>query len=423
MKAIGLLFVLCLSLGVFAQETPAPKQTKPVWIQGANVHVGNGEVLKGVWVAFDNGKITYVGDGRTIRINRNEATIIEAQGKNLYPGIIALNTSIGLNEIESVGATQDYVEPGMFQPNIRSIIAYSTDSRVTPTVRSNGILYAQIAPQGAYLSGRSSVVQLDAWNWEDAAVALDNVFHLNWPRNRNDEKPSKEEGKSEVDLIEEFFVNSKSYCEQNKPKELNVKYEAMRNLLNKKAKMFIHVSGNSEIISACEFAKKHNLDYAIVCGTNAFYVLNYLKDNKVKVVLSGIHNLPSSSSEDIQLPYKMPGILAKAGIEFAISADGGWQQRNLPFEAATATGFGLSEADALKAITLNAAKIAGVDKQIGSIEIGKNASFILTTGNLFEMKDLKIEKAFIDGREISLDNKQKRLYKKYSEKYGLPVKE
>ena len=168
---------------VFAQQTPAPSQTQPIIITGAVAHLGNGQVIENSAVAFEDGKITLVADARLIRIDgsKNYKTI-DATGKHIYPGFINLVSLTGLSEINAVRATRDYREVGSLNPHVRSIIAYNTDSHVTPTIRSNGILMSQIIPAGSRIAGQSSVVQHDAWNWEDAAYKLDNGIHLRWPR-------------------------------------------------------------------------------------------------------------------------------------------------------------------------------------------------------------------------------------------------
>jgi hypothetical protein len=162
--------------------TPAPAQRGSVLILGATAHLGNGKALPNSAIAFEGDKLTLVADASTIRLDRTKfAKIFDATGKHVYPGFIATNSRLGLVEVEAVRATQDFAEIGAYNPNARSIIAYNTDSDIQPTVRSNGVLLAQVVPTGGVISGTSSVVQLDAWNWEDAAVRTDDGIHLNWP--------------------------------------------------------------------------------------------------------------------------------------------------------------------------------------------------------------------------------------------------
>ena len=159
---------------------PAAKQKQAIYLTHATVHVGNGKVMSNATVGFDNGVITFVEENPTFKTDETQGKVIDCTGKHIYPGIIAPSTKIGLDEIEAVRSTNDYAEVGSYNPNVRSIISYNTDSRVTPTVRSNGVLFAQTVPQGGVVSGTSALVQLNAWNWEDALVKEDGIW-LNWP--------------------------------------------------------------------------------------------------------------------------------------------------------------------------------------------------------------------------------------------------
>jgi len=172
---------LLLTIGsAFAQiPTPAKPQKETIILKGGTAHIGNGQVIENSLIKLENGKIIYIG--KNDNSNAAGARVIDVTGKQVYPGLIAPSTILGLSEIDAVRATQDNAEVGSYNPNARSIIAYNTDSKVTPTIRSNGILLAEIAPVGGTISGSSSVVELDAWNWEDAAYKKDIAIHLNWP--------------------------------------------------------------------------------------------------------------------------------------------------------------------------------------------------------------------------------------------------
>jgi hypothetical protein len=143
--------------------------------------VGDGKVIENAYVVFENGKITDVFSASDIKTEATLGKVIDVTGKQIYPGVISLNSILGLVEIEAARATDDQAEVGSSNADARAIISYNTDSRVTPTVRSNGVLYAQIVPQGGRLSGTSAVVQLDAWNWEDAAVKAEDGIFISWP--------------------------------------------------------------------------------------------------------------------------------------------------------------------------------------------------------------------------------------------------
>ena len=178
----NILPILIMSFGfiVYSQQTPAPLQKEVFTITGATAHIGNGEIIQNSIITFENGKLVAVADATTSKIPLR-GTIIDASEKHVYPGFIAPNTTLGLVEIDAVRPSRDLDELGQFIPNIRSLIAYNAESRVVESLRPNGVLIAQTTPRGGIISGTSSIVQLDAWNWEDAAIKVDDGIHLNWP--------------------------------------------------------------------------------------------------------------------------------------------------------------------------------------------------------------------------------------------------
>jgi imidazolonepropionase-like amidohydrolase len=431
MKRNILLFSLAMGLHTaYAQETisPAAPQDKPVYLTNATIHVGNGEVINNGTIAFSKGKITAVGSN--VPAAGSDATVVDLKGQHVYPGIIAPESKLGLVEFESVRATIDAKEVGEINPSVRSIIAYNADSKVINTLRSNGILLAQVTPEGGIISGASSVVQLDAWNWEDAAYKTDNALHFYIPSllpvtsegRRGPAAPPVDRLKAAMEQIETvrtFFRAAKAYQQEAKHPATNLKFESMRRLFTKEQKLFIHCDLVKEMLIAIDFAKEFNVDVTIVGGTDAWLIADILKQNNVSVILTQPHSLPVMQDDDVDQPYKTAAQLQKAGVLFCLSNEGFWQQRNLGFEAGTAGTYGLSKEEALTAVTLNAAKILGIDKIAGSLETGKDANIAISTGDMLDMKSSVITKAFIQGREINLDNKQKQLYEKYEKKYGL----
>jgi len=423
----GLLLGTILAYGQ-ANISPAPAQSKPIVITNATIHVGNGQVIGNGYIAFDKGKITAIGEGTAP--NTGGAEVIDATGKQLYPGFICPITTLGLVEIEegARGTVDDY-EIGALNPHVRSIIAYNTDSKVIPTVRSNGILLAQPTPSGDLISGQSSVVQLDAWNWEDAAYKTDIGIHMDWPvirppsRRRPAAGGTPEESPAErtlkaLDAIYSLFNQAKAYSE-TKPAVINLRFEAMKGLFDGSKKLFVNANGAKEIIQAVTFAKKMVISEVIVGGAESYLVTNLLKDNNVPVILRETQTLPDKEDDDVYLPYKLPKILQDAGVTYGLTGIGFWRQRNLPFEAGQACGFGLTKEQAISMITMNNAKILGIDKTTGTLEVGKDANLFISKGDALDMITLDVETAFIQGRNINLDNLHKQLYRKFSAKYGL----
>lgn len=430
---LTLFFAFAATVSGFAQAniSPAKAQTKRTVIFGATVHVGNGQVIDNGYIIFEKGKITGVGDATLVKLNLNDAVVITANGKHVYPGFIAPITNLGLAEFESVKATLDFEEIGNMNPHIRSIVAYNTDSKVPATLRSNGVLMAQITPQGGTISGSSSVVQLDAWNWEDAALRIDDAQHMSWPvtprfrGNFGGGRPGfsadamAERTQKAIASLDEIFSQAQAYVAGEKPAISNSRLAAMENLFNGKEKLFISADTQKDIVAAVNFAKKYGITPVIVGGDEAYLITDFLKDNNIAVVVKQPHALPNNIDDDVNMPYKNAAILANAGVTVVVSIDGYWQQRNLPFMAGTVATWGLGKEKALQTITLNTAKVLGIDKTAGSIETGKDATLFISAGDALDMKTNKVEQAFIQGRNINLDNLHKQLDKKFSAKYGI----
>ncbi|MEO6524825.1 MAG: amidohydrolase family protein [Mucilaginibacter sp.] len=424
----GLLLGTILTYGQ-ANIVPAKAQSQAIVITGATIHVGNGLVIENGYIAFDKGKITAIGSGMAPATPGVQ--VIDAKGKQVYPGFIAPMTTLGLVEVEEgARGTVDDSETGDLNPNVRSLIAYNTDSKVTPTVRSNGVLLAQPVPSGGLISGQSSVVQLDAWNWEDAAYKKDMAIHLNWPiaragRGRRQQvalpgaESAADRAQRILDELDKYFVEAKAYAELPKPAVTNLRFEAMKGLFDGSKKLFVIADGSKEIIQAVAFGKKMNVSVVIVGGKESYLVADILKANNVSVIIRETQALPDKDEDDVYLPYKLPKILQDAGVLYGLTGTGFWRQRNLPFEAGQAVSYGLTKEQAVSMITLNNAKILGIDKTTGSLETGKDANLFISGGDALDMISINVQTAFIQGRSINLDNLHKQLYRKFSDKYGL----
>ncbi|MBL7738031.1 MAG: amidohydrolase family protein [Chitinophagaceae bacterium] len=420
-----------------SQETvyPAPAQSTTIAVTGATIHKGNGEVIEDATIIMTDGKIAAVGKNIPVP---SGASTIDAKGKHIYPGLILPTSNLGLIEVSSVRAMNDAQEIGDMNPNVRAIVAYNTDSKVINTLRSNGILLANVVPQGGLLSGSSSVVQLDAWNWEDAAYKTDEGIHFNMPtlmarprfggfgggggggRGQGAETDPVKEGLEKVEMIKNFFREAKAYAAVPAHEQTNLKFESVRGLFDKKQKFYVHANTVKQMLVALDFVKEFGFDVVIVGGTDSWQIPDLLKQNNISVILNQPHSLPTAADDDVDQPYKTPAILQKAGVLFSISDDDPQTRgRNLAFNAGTAAAYGLSKEEALAAISLNAAKILGVSDKTGSIEVGKEANIIISEGDLLDMKSSVITEAFIQGRKIDLTDKQKQLNDRYNQKYKL----
>lgn len=434
MKKIIFSIVCVVLAGIgFSQETvlPASPHNGTTVITNATVHTGTGQVMENASIVITNGKIAAVGKNVTVPPN---AATVNAAGKHVYPGLILPTSSLGLVEIGAVRATTDVRELGDMNPNVRTIVAYNTDSKVINTLRSNGILLANVIPQGNLLAGSSSVVQLDAWNWEDAAYKTDAGMHLYMPslmvtRSRfgnfggGPQQPQRDpvkEGLERIDEIKSFFHEAKAYLAETTHEETNLKFEALKGLFNKTQKLYVHANTVKQILVALEFVREFNFDLVIVGGSDSWQIADLLKQNNVSVILQQPHSLPTIEDDDVDQPYKTAAALQRAGVLFSISDDDGQTRgRNLPFNAGTAATYGLSKEEALQAITLNAARILGVSDKTGSIEVGKDANIIISEGDILDMRTSVVTDAFIQGRKIDLMDKHKLLNNRFNQKYHL----
>lgn len=425
---------LCLSLAAIAacaQDfiAPAPKQTKSVLIMNATAHLGNGQVIDNSVVAFNEGKITMVADARLVRFDvAAYDTIIHADGMHLYPGFIAPNTTLGLHETDAVRAQNDVAEVGLYTPSVRSAIAYNTDSEIIPTVRSNGVLLAQVVPGGGVVSGTSSIMQLDAWNWEDALVKEDDGLHLRWPRfyERQYEKgkagleKEKQYDKRKQE-IRELFTGAKTYAAVQKHSLTDLRYEAMQGVFSGEQTLFVHAEDAKSISDAIQFKNDMGIKrMVLVGGYEAWLVADALRQANVPVMLHRLHDLPEHAEEDPHLLHKMPALLYEKGVVFCLQNSGDMERmqlRNLPFYAGTAVAHGLPYEEAVRSITLRAAEILGIAASCGSIEVGKDATLFLSKGDALDMRTNQAVAAFIQGRNVDLRSKQTVLYEKYKQKY------
>lgn len=428
MKFLFQILPVCFFPVILAAQSPvpAPPQQGQILIFGATAHLGNGTVIDNSAIAFDKGKITMVADATLIRLDRNQfQKIYDAGGKHVYPGFIAANTQLGLIEIDAVRATDDKAETGTMNPNARAIIAYNADSEVTPTVRSNGTLLAQICPEGGTLSGSSSVVRLDAWNWEDAAVKMEEGQHLNWPsvqsfggfETGSPEQKTNDRYEKDIEQLNKYFEEARAYAQMEKPEIVNPRFEAMKPLFAGAQTLYVHTNDAKTIRAAVQFAATFSLKMALVGASDAWEEVVLLKSKNITVVLERTQRLPSREDEDVDQPYKTAKMLNDAGVNFVFSVNDAWQQRNLSFQAGQAVGAGLPYEAAVAALTGNTARLMGIDKEYGSLETGKSATLFISEGDALDMRTNQVTAAFIDGREINTDNKQKALNRKFTEKY------
>ncbi|UKN03823.1 amidohydrolase family protein [Paracrocinitomix mangrovi] len=431
-----ILVILVFMLGYLSNaQVPSPiEQThKTILLLHGKAHIGNGEYVDNSSIGIKEGKILFVKNALTNPITESDwDTIIDITGKHVYPGFIAPNVTLGITEIDAVRATRDFNETGQMNPHVRSLIGYNTDSEIIYTVRTNGVLVTQSTPRGGVLSGTSSVMALDGWNWEDAVYLMDDGVHLNWPRKMNstgwwaEPGPSKGNDKytEQKRAIWDFFKKAQGYNRKLLPQEeVNLRYKALNGVFKGDKRIYIHADFAPEINDIIDFSREFNFKHpVIVGGYDAHMLANRLKENHFSVIIGRPHSLPKFEGDDVSTYYKLASLLQDKGVLFCISNEGDMEAmntRNLPFLAGTAWAYGLSEEQAIAAISLNAAKILGLDDRIGSIEKGKDATLFVSDGNALDMRTNEAYLAMVKGRFIALTNHQIQLYNKYKKKYGL----
>lgn len=429
MNLTTLCLALCAVFGTLkaGEEIPGKATSEAVVFTNATIHTAAGPVITGGSLVMKDGKIVAVGT----EVQRPEAAVvIDCQGKHLYPGFIAPFTTIGLIEIDAVRSTNDMSETGSINPNARAETAYNPDSEIIPTIRNNGILLANVTPTGGLISGMSSIMRMDGWTREDIAVTPRSGMVVNWP-SMNVVKAwwmskSAEEQKKDIaqqlDAIATVFREARAYWLAAKSgvdtSRRDIRFEAMRAVFDRTVPVIITAGSQRQIEAALDLAEQFDIRVVINGGYEAPYVADRLKRMNVPVIVQRVHSLPQRDESGYDEAFTLAARLHAAGVKFCLSDNGSWQQRNLPFQAGTAIAFGLAPDAALAAITLWPAQIFGIDANYGSLEEGKSATLFLSTGDALDGRTIGVERAWIDGREVDLSNRHKRLSTKYRERYA-----
>ncbi|MFQ6615680.1 MAG: amidohydrolase family protein [Fidelibacterota bacterium] len=417
-----------------SDQIPAPPQSHPILLKGATIHpVSTGPLANGQ-ILFDDGVITAVG--KAIDSLPDDTEIIDLRTKHVYPGLIAASTTLGLLEINAVRATRDFAETGTVNPNIRAEVSFNPDSELIPVTRSNGVTLVHTTPTGGLISGLSAAMMLDGWTWETATLKAPVALHLNWPRMTLTVRPGidkslddqRKERDERLRRIDEVFHKARSYLQAREAAEredaphhaLDLKWEAMIPVLTRQIPVCVHANEVQQIEAAVAWSQRQQVRLIIVGGRDAWRVKDLLKEYGIPVIYESVHTLPLRPFEPYDTPFATPWRLYKAGIPFCLAASSSPfqapHQRNLPYHAATAAAYGLPRDEALRSITLYAARILGIQDRVGSLEVGKDATLIVTDGDPLEIPT-QVEMEFIQGKRIDLGDRHKTLYRKYQEKY------
>ena len=421
---------------VATPNIPPPPQRQAIVITNATLHTVSGPVIANGRMLIDQGRIVAIGSASEVA-TPSGAQVVSMSGKHVYPGLIGANTTLGLVEVESVRGTIDSTETGALNPNSRALVAVNPDSELIPVARANGILAALSVPRGSatgLIAGTSALLQLDGWTWEEMGLIPEVGLHValptmrlnaalfpNLPQARLDDMQRMTSQRLKV--LEDGFETANAYAkaranDANTP--LDSRWEAMLPVVAGKRPVFIQANELPQIRYALRLADRFGFKLIIVGGMDAWRIAALLKERQVPVIIGGVYRLPMRRGDDVDAPFRLAALLYEAGVRFCIARSGSEfdaaTERNLPFEAATAAAHGLPRDEALKAITLYPAQILGAADRLGSLEPGKLASFFVTNGDPLDIRT-KVERIFIQGREIELSDRQTKLNDKYEQKY------
>lgn len=388
------------------------------------IHTAENDPLANAYMYVEGEKI--IGISRDKRIDHDSYEFISYAGHQIYPSLIALNTQLGITEIDAVRATRDLNEQGEDNPNVRSIIAYNAQSEVSKTVRSSGVLYAQVCPKGGRWSGMSSLVHLNAWNWKDALVIGNQGLHLQWPEAYQshgwwaDKKPDtpNEKYRDQIIAIERQLQKAQAYENDSLPASY-LKDRSWVSVLRGEKSLYIHTKDSPSILDALLFCKRWGIKPILYANAGLKACLPLLKEHKAHVVLLKTKRLPDQMDAPIDQYYRLATQLSEEEITFSLASEGSWQQRNLVYQAAQAISYGLDPTEALASISLHPADLLGAESSIGSLSKGKQADFIIVQGDLFDIRSSMVKGMYHRGQSIDISEKQKKLYQTYSKKYDV----
>ncbi|SHH76783.1 amidohydrolase family protein [Ferrimonas marina] len=413
----GLLLVCLLLPGMVAAQTTA---AKALLLKGATIHSPNGPLAEHDLLMVD-GRIQAIGQDLAIPPN---AEVHELQGQHLYPPLVALISQVGLREIGMVRSTVDTWEVGAVNPQLQAAVAFNPDTEVLPTLRANGIGYAQLTPEGSALAGRSSLIHLSGWNLGQSLVKADTGLHLYWPDPRlpiGDEEARNEalaDYREAHQGILQAFEDAQRYQRArtvDPTLPTDTRWEAMAPLLEGRVPLFVHADDQRQIRHALDLLQRYNLKGVLVGGYDAYLVSAALLEADVAVIYTHANSLPLRPDDPYDLPFQIPAMLHQSGLSMALAYPGSWDSRNLAFAAGQAVAFGLPREVALAAITQVPAQLLGVPA-LGKLEVGAPASLIISKGDLLDMGQAGVSAMYLEGKKVDLDNRHSRLYRKYKER-------
>ncbi len=397
---------------------------------GATLHTVSGPDIARGTIVFRDGVIVAVGGDVAAPPGMH---VVDLQGLHVYPGMIDADSVVGLTEIGSVAGTVDVSETGLLNPHMRVELAVNPDSELIPVTRANGITHLLTAPRGRVVSGTGALIRLDGWTWEDLTASAPLGMHVEWPRWRvppsfgegapPTEEEIKKEREAELKALGNLIADARAYrkaleagARSAGSVSRDVVLESFLPVVEGRMPVFVHASDLRQIESALDWAEKEEIRIVLAGPPDAWRAAGRLRARAVPVILGPILRNPDRRHEPYDTPFAAARRLHEAGVTFCIGGGGrssGSNARNLPYGAAMAAAFGLPKEEALRSVTLYPARILGVEDRLGSIEVGKSASLIVTDGDPLEIRT-RVLRVFIDGRESDLLSRHRRLYERYA---------
>lgn len=377
-------------------------------------------------VLIQDGKIFQVGPDLQPVSN---AVVIDCKGKHIYPGFIDSGTKLGLNEIDAVSVTNDFREIGSFNPHMKALSAINPNAVAIPVTRVNGITTVFSKPEGSSFPGTGALIDLFGYSPEYMNTGAEGIIMRfpssgkrgRWDR-RSEEDIKKDFEKAQKSIDESIesaqkyaMVDSAAISQNEVWIRNNAPLEALLPIVRKKAPLFIEVNKKDDILKAIDWINKHKLNAVFMGVSEGWRVADSLAKYNIPVITGPVIALPGRNHDRYDVAYKNAGVMANAGVKVALRTDDSANARNLPFNAGFAVAYGMSREDALKSVTINAAEIFGVADKYGSIEEGKVANLFIANGDPFETKT-KVEKLFIRGWDIPIENRQTLLYEEFLER-------
>lgn len=430
-KGLSVLLVACLCAFAFGhQQATAQTRAETYAIRNARIVTVTGPVIDNGTVVIANGRIAAVGANVAIPAG---ASVIDAKGLSVYPGMMDSGTTLGLEEIGSVAGTQDKAEIGDNNANIHVDVAIHPDSSHIPVTRVNGITTALTAPEGGTIAGQSALINLDGWVPREMLLKSPVAMHINWPggfgggsefaffgpqRVTNEARRQQE---TQIENLKKILRDARAYADAKDarakdpglPKQdVNLKFEALIPVVRGQMPVVINANTERDIKSAIAFADEMKIKLILAGAVEAYRVANQLKAKNIPVIVGPVLRMPNREDDPYDAAFTNASLLVKAGVKIAFQTGDSAEARNLPYNVGMAAAFGLPKDEALKAVTIYPAEIFGVADQIGSIEQGKIANLIVTDGDPLEVLT-QVKYLFINGHQVSLATRHTELYEKY----------